>query len=588
MMRARNPPQNNDQQLVNTMPYDTCSPTLLHVFRRHAQQRAEEIAYIFLDSNGEESASICYGELYGRSCRMAQRLLRHGAPGDTVLLMHGPGLEFIEDFLGILLAGMIAVPVMLPRANEGVERVAMIAANATIASVLTSRETLERISRFDTAFCKTLLSKWVTAEASEGGRDEPTLDPNDSRPAFLQYTSGSTGTPKGVVISHGNLLNNQRVIAESFGHDDRTTVVVGWLPLYHDMGLIGNVLQPLFLGRPCILMSPMSFLMRPIIWLRAIAKYRATTSGGPNFSYDLCVQKVSPAEAASLDLSWWKLAFNGAEPVRAQTLITFARHFAASGFSIKSFYPCYGLAECTLFVSGGDRSGPRALQDGVARPLEASPTSASQVFDFSHYVASGHSRHGNSVRIVDPDTQRLCAAGEIGEIWVHGPSVAQGYWGQKSLSDSVFGCTLADEPELRFFRTGDLGFQDGTGELFVVGRLKDMIIIRGVNYFAEDIEAVAESAHPLVNHAASAAFSVDSSSGEQLIVLLEAPRRGMAADERELAADAVRDKIAQRFGITPAAVSFTRYGTLPVTTSGKIKRRQCRDDFMHERVQLLA
>ena len=505
------------------------------------------------------------------------------------MLIHPSNLDFIKAFLGTLQAGMVAVPAMAPRANEGVQRLIRIANNADIAAVLAADDTLERVRRLDLELFAQLNEKRAVATATEPVPNrlvQTTEAPQ--RPAFLQYTSGSTGSPKGVIVTHGNLLDNQRAIADAFGHDSTSTVVVGWLPLYHDMGPIGNVLQPLFLGRPCILMSPMDFLMRPVRWLRAIEKYRGTTSGGPNFSYDLCVQKVSETEAASIDLSSWRLAFNGAEPVRAATLANFAQRFVRSGFSVQSFYPCYGLAECTLFVAGGRRDiGPQYLRNGVLQPVTPDGD-MDGTLDYSHYVTSGVTRHDNILRIVNTEQGTPCAVGEIGEIWVSGPSVAHGYWGQKELSESVFGCTLSQEPARQFFRTGDLGFQDASGQLFVVGRLKDIIIVRGVNYYAEDIEAVVGGAHPLLSACRTAAFSIDAPSGEKLIVLAEAPRKGMIDEEGRQAVDAISGEITEKFGITPAVVALTKYGALPVTTSGKIKRKQCKADYLASAISSVA
>jgi acyl-CoA synthetase (AMP-forming)/AMP-acid ligase II len=577
---------------MNAPHYDMTSSTIVQVFRQHALSRADKPAYIFIDGNGDEVESISFGALFEHTSTIANRLLKkNGAPGDRVLLMHPPGLAFIKDFLGILQAGMVAVPAMLPRANEGVKRLQQIAGNAGVSAILTVENIMQRIQRMDQELFSRFSRQWVNLGSAEweSGTGVAQAFPDSASPAFLQYTSGSTGSPKGVIVTHANVMDNQRVIAAAFGHDTESTVVAGWLPLYHDMGLIGNVLQPLFLGRPCILMSSMDFLARPVRWLRAIEKYRATTSGGPNFSYDLCVKKISEAESASIDLSSWKLAFNGAEPVRADTMLRFAQRFSGSGFSIKAFYPCYGLAESTLFVTGGAReNGPRLVKDGSLVSLASAQNGEAADYNHTHYVSSGWPWRDNTLRIVDVGTGTLCRAGEIGEIWISGSSVAQGYWGQAELSDSVFHCSVAADPGRQFFRTGDLGFQDESGELFVVGRLKDMIIVRGVNYYAEDIEAVVKRAHPALESSCSVAFSVDSGSEEQLVVLIEEPRREIPEAARADIVDAVRGDVAENFGIVPAVAGWVKYGALPLTSSGKIKRKQSKLDYVDGTIALVS
>lgn len=563
--------------------YDMASSSIVHMLRQHSVSHADQPAYIFIDGNGNETESVSFGALFRHTTAVANRLLRSGVPRGRVLLMHPPGLAFIKDFLGILQAGMVAVPAMVPRANEGARRLRLIAGNAGVSTVLTGENIMQRIQRMDEEMFSHFRSQWLKSESMEWktcSADEPVLA-DSSSPAFLQYTSGSTGTPKGVIVTHANLMDNQRIIASAFGHDTESTIVVGWLPLYHDMGLIGNVLQPLFLGRPCVLMSSMDFLARPVRWLRAIEKYRATTSGGPNFSYDLCVKKIREEEAASIDLSSWKLAFNGAEPVRAQTMLRFAQRFSSSGFSIKAFYPCYGLAESTLFVTGGTHAnGPKMVKDGSLVPLASVPSSGITDCDYTHYVSSGKPWRDNMLRIVDPDTGKPCDTGKTGEIWIAGASVAQGYWGQAEHSESAFGCSVSGEPGRRFFRTGDLGFQDESGELIVVGRLKDMIIVRGVNYYAEDIEAVVKKAHPAFEDSWCVAFSVDSGSEEQLVVLIEEPRRGLSDDLRLEAMEAVGSDVAENFGIVPAIAAFVKYGALPLTSSGKIRRKQSKLNYL--------
>ncbi|MCI0409568.1 MAG: fatty acyl-AMP ligase, partial [Acidobacteria bacterium] len=345
--------------------------------------------------------------------------------------------------------------------------------------------------------------EWLATDTPVGGSTAPWAPPaaGPDSLAFLQYTSGSTGNPKGVMVSHGNLMANQRAIQEAFGHTEET-IVVGWLPLYHDMGLIGNLLQPLYLGSTAILMSPLAFLEQPARWLRAISKYRAATSGGPNFAYELCARKVTSEQKRGLDLSGWALAFNGSEPVRASTLARFADAFAECGFRREAFFPCYGLAEATLFVTGRRI----AIGPDVACAVRTEHNRPNVVRTAQALVNCGHAWTDHAVYIVDPKTQTPCPDGQEGEIWVSGPSVAQGYWSRTEESERTFRATLqAIDPRLQaagvesiayslkseasdsFLRTGDLGILD-RGDLFVTGRIKDLIILRGRNYYPHDLE----------------------------------------------------------------------------------------------------
>jgi acyl-CoA synthetase (AMP-forming)/AMP-acid ligase II len=399
--------------------------------------------------------------------------------------------------------------------------------------------------------------------------------PRPDQLAFLQYTSGSTGQPKGVAVTHSNLVNNELAVEQAFGHDSET-VFAGWLPLFHDMGLIGNVLQPLHLGIPSYLMPPSAFLQRPVRWLEAITRFRATTSGAPNFAYELCVNKIKPADKLALDLSSWKVAYNGSEPVRAATLRRFSEAFAECGFQPTAHYPCYGMAETTLFLTGGDPGKYRvhvvdapSLERHVVHP--ASPQGASL-----ELVACGTARQANQVRIVHPESCRGIAEGQVGEIWVQGPSVAQGYWNKPELTRERFRAAIVDEPAAGvWLRTGDLGYLSA-GELVVTGRLKDLIIIRGRNHYAQDIEATVEAAHAHVAAARVAAFAISGTATEELVVVVEVDLASRAvADATEIRA-AVRTAVTATHEVAPGDIVVVRPGGLPVTSSGKVQRSKCR------------
>jgi amino acid adenylation domain-containing protein len=555
--------------------------SLNDVLQLRAQRQPERPVYRFLHDGDTEQGALTYAELDQEARRIATLLLQRARPGDRALLLYAPGLEFITAFFGCLYAGVIAVPAYPPPRkprDRALERIQAIARSAEPALALTCADELAAIEqRYQ---LDTLLpgAGWLATDRPAQDDACATADLRPATPdtvAFLQYTSGSTATPKGVIVTHGQILHNEAVIQRGFGHDE-STVVVGWLPLYHDMGLIGNLIQPLFVGGQSILMPPVAFLQQPARWLRAITRYRATTSGGPNFAFDLCTQKIPPDERALLDLTSWRVAFNGAEPVRARTLERFADAFEGCGFRRAAFYPCYGLAEATLMVSGGAPDAPplvadfdsQALAERRARPGRPGGPSSS-------LVGCGAPLLGHQARIVAPDSRRACAEGEIGEIWVAGPSVAGGYWGQPAETERTFQARLADAPEQTYLRTGDLGFWHA-GQLFIAGRLKDQIIIRGRNYYPAELEQTAERSHPALRQGACAAFAIDIDDQERLAIAIEVDRHYQRYDLREVAA-AVRQAVAHDHEIQAHTVVLLRPASIPKTSSGKIQRYACRE-----------
>jgi len=463
----------------------------------------------------------------------------------------------VSAFFGCLYAGVAAVPTNPPRPNQSVVRLEAIAADAEIGVVLTSTSFQSRFP-----FCAAELPglaglPWLAVDAVPGGVSVSEV-PGRAL-ALLQYTSGSTGNPKGVQLTHANLVHNERMIARAFGHDANSRVV-GWLPLYHDMGLIGNVLQPVFMGIPCVLMPPMAFLQRPVRWLRAITKYRGTTSGAPNFAYDLCCQRISEEQRDGLDLASWDLAYSGAEPVRAETMDRFAASFAECGFRQQTYFPCYGLAEATLYVTGGTkmRAAPRVERAGVT------------------LVGCGQAGGDGTVCVVDPETRRRCADGEVGEIWVSGPSVSSGYWSNEVETREAFGARLVDGESGEFLRTGDLGFFE-RGDLFVTGRIKDVIIIRGQNHYPQDIERTAAGAHSALASGGGAAFAVDADGTERLVIVHEVERTQLRSLDVPAVQAAVRENVTAQHGIQVHRLALVKPGAVPRTTSGKIRRRHCRE-----------
>ena len=552
------------------------APTLIEALRRHAETRPERPAYLFLADGEEESVRLTYAEVDTAARAIAARLAESAEPGSRALLLYPAGLDFATAFLGCLYAGVVAVPAYPPASARHLPRLQAIAADAEPDLILTAGAGLRRIESAAAKLPELADVPIVATDEIDPARAAdwrlPAIDPIDL--AFLQYTSGSTSTPKGVMVSHGNLVANQSAIARAMGQSE-DSVVVGWLPLYHDMGLIGNLLQPLWLGARLVLMSPVSFLQRPRRWLEAISKYRATTSGGPNFAFDLCVQKITAEEREGLDLSSWSLAFSGAEPVRAETLERFTEAFAPQGFRGEAFFPCYGMAETTLLVTGGDLEATPVELAVDAAALERNEVATSA--DGPRLIGCGAPAEGFDVRIVDPESARPVASG-VGEIWIAGPSVAQGYWRQPEKTAHDFGARLDGEPDAGpFLRSGDLGFVH-QGELYVTGRIKDLIILRGRNHYPQDLELTAEGAHPALRPGCGAAVSVEVDGEERLVVIYEVARH--ADDEPEVVAEAVRQAVAESHQVQVYDVVLIRAGTLSKTSSGKVQRHANRNAWI--------
>jgi amino acid adenylation domain-containing protein len=546
--------------------------------RHRAASQASKIAYVFIGDGHEEAHHLTYGDLDSQARAVAAHLQMAANPGARVLLLYPSSLDYVVAFYGCLYAGCIAVPAYPPQKTKGGrnDRLAAIISSAQPAVILTTTMQHKDLRNIGDSAAEVIFTDRVTPEDSAGWKS---LSLNPQSPALLQYTSGSVSAPKGVILTHANLAANQHMIQWAFKQDE-SSVVVSWLPLYHDMGLIGTVLQPAFSGSCCILLSPTSFLQRPSCWLRAISNNRATTSGAPDFAYDLCTRKIGSHELADLDLSHWKVAFSGAEPVRASTLDHFAEKFAPCGFRPEAFYPCYGLAEATLVVTGGKRAEapPRVVQP------KASNRGKTSTRPMAPAVSCGLTVPGQRVLIVDPERRIQCRPGVSGEIWTTGANVAAGYWGNDAETKRTFGAHLAHEPEQQFLRTGDLGFIDD-GELFITGRLKDLIIIRGENYHPEDIELTAEHAHPDLRPHGSIAFSIPTEAGESLVVVHELVNRKTA--QKEKAADAVRAVVAEQHGLLVHTVALIKLGALPRTTSGKRQRSACREKFLKGALKII-
>ena len=546
-------------------------------------QAGDRLLYTFLADGEREEGRLDRATLHRRALGIAAAL--DARPGERALLLYPPGLEFITAFFACLAAGVVAVPAFPPASRRALPRLAAIARDAEPSLVLTTQATMERYRQVSASVPELIAPRWLTTDdlGDRGASAElPTVSGDDL--AFLQYTSGSTAAPKGVRVSHRNLLANEAMIRRAFDQGPES-VVVGWLPLYHDMGLIGNVLQPLFCDGSCVLMAPVSFLQRPLRWLQAIHKYRATTSGGPNFAYDLCVRRIDAAERAELDLSSWRIAYNGSEPVRADTLERFVEAFGPSGFDRRAFFPCYGLAEATLYVSGSSPEEEPQHTRVSAAALEENRAEAPRDDEDSRTLASsGRPDPDMRLLVVEPESGQPLPEGGVGELWLAGENVAGGYWNQPEATHRDFEAQ-APGHDGTFLRTGDLGFLRD-GELYVTGRLKDLIIVRGRNHYPQDLEHTAGSAHPALVRGSCAAFTLEpeaAGDGERLVLALEVERRQVRALARDGAAEvaeAVRRGVAEGHEIVVHDVVLLKTGTLPKTSSGKIMRHAARKGYL--------
>ncbi|MBG1243505.1 non-ribosomal peptide synthetase [Nostoc sp. NZL] len=565
----------------------SCS-TIVDLLRYRAIHQPDIVAFTFLQDGETLERTLTYQDLDRCSRAIAAQLQALGLSGERALLLYPPGLDYLVAFFGCLYAGVVAIPAYPPRNQRKAPRIEAIVADAQAKTALTTTVLLPTIQSLlaDKTNCGNL--QWLTTDNLTPGIENSWQEPliNINTLAFLQYTSGSTGTPKGVMLGHGNLLHNAATTYQIMEHSP-TSKFVSWLPTYHDMGLIGGILQPLYGGFPCILMPPTSFLQRPYRWLQAISRYKGTTSGGPNFAYELCIQKITPEQRSSLDLSSWSVAFNGAEPIRQDTLERFAETFAECGFRKEAFYPCYGMAETTLMVSGSIKTVlPRV------KPVEKSALSKNQVIeaiaeteDSQSFVSCGQSIPQQQIIIAHPETLTRCQADEVGEIWVSGPSIGQGYWNRPEETEQTFHAYLKDTQEGPFLRTGDLGFLDN-GELFVTGRAKDLIIIRGRNIYPQDIELTTECSHSSLRSGSSAAFSVEVGDEEQLVVVQELEFRAKPNIDEVTAA--IRQAVTEEHEVQVYGVVLIKGGTIPKTSSGKIQRRATKADFLAGKLDVIG
>lgn len=542
------------------------SSSVVAAARTVAEETPDRQAYIFLADGETESAIYDFGKLDAAVRRVGAWLQANGLAGQRVLLAIEPGEKYVTAFLGCLYAGTVAVPCYPPRPRAEARELATIAADCGAAAIAASTLTAPLVERLHQHNAIPVLNIDAAQSFREGQWREPQLSNQDL--ALLQYTSGSTGAPKGVMVRHGDILRHVHAIVSRLhiGHD---TTAVSWLPPYHDMGLIAFVLLPAIVGLRCVMMSPMDFVAKPARWLTAITRYGGNASASPDFGYHLCAQRVPDEVLPTLDLSSWQWAGNGAEPVRTTTMRRFADRFTPVGFPRRAFSPCYGLAEATLAVTlAHEGTDPRELPGGV---------------DDLTPVGCGEPLDGHRVAVVDPDAGTRCADGTEGEIWVSGPSLPQGYWNKPEQSTRTFQATLAGETD-RYLRTGDMGIVRD-GQVFVVGRYRDIIVVRGRNFAPSDIEHYAATVDPRARPGCGAAFTVTRGGVPQVVVVQEVATLAGTEDARQIS-NRIRERVLAETGLRVDVVALAAARSLPKTTSGKIQRHAVRARYLSGSLRL--
>lgn len=556
----------------------------------HANRHPDRPAFTFLANGEVESANISFGDLHRTALRLGALLRSQISGSGPTLLMYPPGLDFVGAFFGCIYAGVIPVISIPPRPNQTLERLRAVAADSGAKCVLTTQRIRDGVADADRMSSNGRALPWIATDelpAEEHPQWRRSAIGMDSV-AYLQYTSGSTTEPRGVITSHRNLCHNLTNIDRGWLHSE-DSVMTSWLPVFHDMGLVYGVLMPVFIGFRCCMMAPAAFVQRPVRWLQAISRYGGTHSAAPDFAYELCVNQIGENDLGGLDLRSWRVALNGAEPVRWETLRRFTEKFRPCGFTPATFCPGYGLAEATLVVSEVARDenpeptilDVHALRRGIIRTGEA------ETDDIQTVVGCGRPAPDAVVRIVNPITKRICPPDAVGEIWVKSASVALGYWNRPEQTKATFQAYTEDTGDGPFLRTGDLGFTKD-GNLYICGRLKDVIIINGQNYYPQDIEACVEQSHPALKVRCGAVFSIEKDGRERLVVVTEVKRQALRHLDGAEIARAVRTAVFDRFMLPVAAVVLIKPATIPKTSSGKIQRQACRVGYLEQSLNVVA
>lgn len=575
------------------MAYPFINP--VEILQRRAQETPDRLSHMLLGASEAEDQKLTYGQLDAEVKKMAAYLQSVAEPGQRALLVYPTSLEFIVAIYGCLYAGIIPIPTNPPGMNRSAQRLEAIAKDAQARLVLTTPEYRQAFLSEAAQFPDFASLAWVTREAIEAGRAHnlqiPQITPKST--AFMQYTSGSTNIPKGVVISYRNFSHNLHALHETrlrSGEYSDDSIIMTWTPLFHDMGLLtGTFLAPVD-GTPSILMPTIQFMQNPLNWLKAIQKFKVTASGGPNFAYDLCVNKIPLEKCEGLDLSNWKIAYTSAEPVRAETQTRFAEKFAPFGFRPQAQAPCYGMAETTLVISfyaGEAKTIVERFRRADFEEGRLVPTDSTDPKETAEAVSSGALLVDYKAAIVHPKTRKQCAPDEVGEVWISGDSVGEGYWNRPEDSQHTFGAHIAETHEGPYLRTGDMGFLRN-GHLYITGRLKDLLIVRGRNYYPQDVEMTVEKAHPALRAGGGAAFSVTENNVEQLIVVHETQRRDLEGVDWQEVIKTIRANIAREHGIRAHAVILIRRATVAKTSSGKIQRSEMKRRFLENELQIVA
>ena len=565
----------------------TKQSSIVAILQQQAIAKPDATAYIFLEDGENKEIKLTYGELAERVEAIAIQLQSSVEIGSRALLVYpyNDSLNFITAFFGCLAAGVVAVPCHPPMNRLTTAEVSTRLIDAEAAIVLSNSTLLPQLQKQLTQSDNYSLQWLNTTKINPAVADNLVSNIDPDSLAFLQYTSGSTGEPKGVMITHRCLLQNQEMLRLAFGHDENS-IGVGWLPLFHDMGLIGNVIQTVYLGACCVMMSPVSFVQKPIRWLQAISKYRATTSGAPNFAYDLLCDRAKESQIEQLDLSQWKLAFCGAEPVKETTINRFSARFAVCGFQKAAFYPCYGMAEATLMITGGDYRQPPMIQylDKIA--LEANKVSIEEPSNrgITTLVSAGYPWLDGHIAIANPQTLTECAPDEVGEIWYSSSSVGRGYWRKPEATRKTFQASINNK---KYLRTGDLGFL-ADGELYITGRLNDVLVFWGLNHYPQQIERTVEEAHEALKPNCGAAISVTVSGKERLVTIQEIERSHRRSFVLEDVVEAIRWAIFQQHFIDVYSIVLLKPGALPKTSSGKVQRGATKTKYLEQSLSVMA
>jgi acyl-CoA synthetase (AMP-forming)/AMP-acid ligase II/acyl carrier protein len=560
----------------------TAFTTLNELLIHRAAHNRHKTAIITLDREGNESGRISYGRLISSSLSMAAAISKKARKGDRCMLIFPPGLAFVQSLLACFFAGVVAVPVHPPKKNKKNTRFWSVFDDAAPNLLLIGSRIEELFNEQEKDFRKALeLPRIVYINSLLNSEEDfipPTVVPTDM--IMLQYTSGTTGKPSGTMITHGGIMHNSKVISTAFGHDEKL-VSVNWLPPYHDMGLIGTLLQPLYKGGTNVIIDPYDFLRSPLIWLQGITKYKATTVGCPDFALELLLNRVDDEQKKKIDLRSLKVFFCGSEPVRPASLERFSEAFAVCGFDEKMFLPCYGLAECTLMATGIHHAEkPKIISiDRKTFEFDRKAELSTDPLQSLQLTGCGYTWLDDVVKIVNPRTRRPLPENAVGEIWIKSRSVCEGYRNKPRKTARLFRARIAGSDEGPFLRTGDLGFIS-QGQLFIAGRMKEVIIINGANHFPADIESTVEQCHPALQPHACAAFSVEAGKRERLVIIQEIKRTALRNLDAEAVVEAIRSAVSNEHGISAYAIDLISPGRIIRTSSGKIRHARCREMWL--------